>query len=405
MTATAGLWPTPGCFDDVRVLEIGDEKGEYAGYLLSGEGADVLKIEPPEGSPSRRIGPFYQDKPDPERSLFFWQFNRGKRGVSLNLADPADRATYLALVGTADVVIDARGLGVMDELALGYDRVREARPDVIYCSITPFGLTGPWRDFKATDLIHQALGGSSYCCGYNQVAPGIWDTPPMTPRAWHSFTGAGEQASLAIAAALFYRQASGEGQFIDVAIHDACAQSTEGTVPRYIYYQSNQVRRLPDQLECGDGLYLNFAPSQLWTVNFPKLLAVLKEAGLADELDDPKYLDGDFRRAPAVANQIGRAIARWAATQPAVVAFQVLQDCRVMCGPMRPPEDLLTDPHCQARDNFVEVHHPELGETFSYPRQPRRQTETPWRWGRRAPLIGEHNRMVREELDARKAAR
>src|SRR5688572_1496022 len=109
MPATPGLWPTPGCFDDIRVLEVGNETGEFAGMLMAGEGADVIKIEPPSGSPSRRIGPFYEDKPDPNRSLFFWMYNRAKRGITLDLTQPEGRSTYLSLVATAEVIIDAEG--------------------------------------------------------------------------------------------------------------------------------------------------------------------------------------------------------------------------------------------------------------------------------------------------------
>src|SRR5688572_10210426 len=101
MPATPGLWPTPGCFDDVRVLEIGDEKVDFCGMLLAGEGGDVVKIEPPAGSPSRRIGPFYEDKPDSERSLFFWTYNRGKRSVTVDLSRQDGRLAYLELVRSA----------------------------------------------------------------------------------------------------------------------------------------------------------------------------------------------------------------------------------------------------------------------------------------------------------------
>ena len=144
----------PGCFDDVRVLEIGDERGEFCGMLMAGQGADVIKIEPPEGSPSRRIGPFYQDIPGPDRSLFFWNYNRAKRGMVLALDRESDRAFYDELVQTADVIIDSLEPGTMDRLGLGYEFVVCRCPDIIYCSITTFGTNGPWRDLKASELIY-----------------------------------------------------------------------------------------------------------------------------------------------------------------------------------------------------------------------------------------------------------
>ncbi len=391
----------PGAFAGVRVIEIGDEKGDFAGRLLSGEGCDVVKVEPPGGSPSRRIGPFYQDKPDPNRSLFFWMYNRGKQGVTIDLSRPEGKALYLRLAATADVIVDAQGFGVMDGHGLGYQRVAEVKPDVVYCAITPFGQDGPWRDFKASDLVHLALGGGAYCIGYDPVnavegqrvteAP-RWDTPPIMPQAWHAYCKAGEHASIGIAAAPLWRQATGQGQFIDVSIHDACAQSTEATVSRYIYYKMESPRRTPSQVKCSDGLYLNFMLGIPARVDL--VVATLIKDGFGEGLGEPKDYSGPSpmpgRGSPAVT----KAIRRWAAARPAVEAMRALQACRTIATPVYRPEDLPSDPQAIAREDFVEIEHPELGRSFLYPRHPRRQTVTPFRWGPRAPLVGEHNAEV-----------
>lgn len=286
----------------------------------------------------------------------------------------------------------------MDSLDLGYDAARAIQPEVIYCSITPFGLTGPWRDFQASDLVHQALGGSAYCIGYNPSAPGEWDTTPFMPQAWHTYGVVGQHAALAVAAALLYRQMSGRGQFIDVSIHDACAQNTEGTVPRYIYYKTNQERRLPGQVKCADGTYLNI--TMVRALVFPRLVELLAASGMSDDLADPKYADASYRSRSEVASHIGDLVRKWAGSKPAMEAFIGLQRCRVICAPVRPPEALTTDEHCIEREEFVEIEHPELGKRFVYPRGPRRQTETPWRWGPRAPLVGEHNQALLVHKDA-----
>ena len=109
MPATQGLHSTPGCLDDVRVVEVGDQRGEYCAMLLAGQGADVIKVEPPSGSPSRGIGPFYQDVRDPNRSLFFWTYNHAKRGVVIDLTRHEERNFYAALVRGADVILVATG--------------------------------------------------------------------------------------------------------------------------------------------------------------------------------------------------------------------------------------------------------------------------------------------------------
>jgi crotonobetainyl-CoA:carnitine CoA-transferase CaiB-like acyl-CoA transferase len=380
----------PGCFDDVRVLEIGDERGEFCGMLMAGQGADVIKIEPPEGSPSRRIGPFYEDIPGPDRSLFFWNYNRAKRGIVLALDRESDRAFYGELVQTADVIVDSLGPGAMDRLGLGYEFAAYRRPDIIYCSITPFGINGPWHDLKASDLIHSALGGMAYCCGYDPVGGNQWDSPPFNPLGWQSYCKAGEHAAVAIAAALLYRQTGGTGQFIDAAIHDACAHSTEGTVPRYIFNGINQTRHLPLQVRCADGRYLNVLG--LPPADFTKVAELVARDGFAADAARLATTDASHFQ------ELAGMIAGWAANKPAMEAFQLLQSCGVACGPVRYPEELLDDPQCVARQNFVEIEHPELGRSFLYPRHPRRQDKTPWRYDPRAPLLGEHTEQIQKEL-------
>jgi crotonobetainyl-CoA:carnitine CoA-transferase CaiB-like acyl-CoA transferase len=390
MPATAGLWPTPGCLDDVRVLEVGDQRGEYCGMLLAGQGADVIKIEPPEGSPSRGIGPFFEDISDHNRSLFFWNYNRAKRGIVIDFNAPGGIDFYSALVRAADVIVDSHGPDVMDRRGLGYDFAAALNPDIIYCSITPFGLNGPWRDLKASDLVHSALGGMAYCCGYDPVDAKHWDTPPFNPLGWQTWCKAGEHSAMAVVAALLCRQVGGPGQFIDAAIHDAIAHSTEGTVPRYIFNGVAQTRRLPMQLLCGDGMYLNVLG--LPPADFKKIAEVMARDGFKEDAEIMAKADpNQFAELPGM-------LAQWAAARPAMEAFKALQNCGLAAGPVRNPEDLVDDPHCAARDNFVAIEHPELSRTFIYPRQPRQQETTPWRWGPRAPLLGEHTAEIRREL-------
>ena len=399
MPATPNAWPTPGCFDDIRVLEIGDEKGEFCGLLMAGQGADVIKIEPPGGNSTRHIGPFYNDVADPSGSLFFWNYNRGKRGVTVDLSTALGRESFMRLVTTAEVIIDAQGLGVMDGLGLGCEDVQKIKPDVIYCSITPFGLTGPWKDFRGSDMVHLALGGSTYLCGYNQIDPGIWDTPPMTPQSWHAFAIGGEHAAMALAAALFYRQTTGLGQLIDVSIHDACAHSTEGTVPRYLYYKHDSFRLQPSQFRCSDGYYIVALVQP--PANISQMGKIIAEAGIENKYASPEFANMNFLPTFETRKEIGEIITKWTATKPVIEVFHALQSCRVACGIVRPPEDMISDPQCIENEDFVEIEHPELGKKFVYPRHPRRQKETPWRWGRRAPLIGEHNQELLRIPDKR----
>ncbi|MGE4096217.1 MAG: CoA transferase, partial [Candidatus Binatia bacterium] len=227
-----------GFLFDVKVLELGDEKGEFLGKLLAGAGAEVLKVEPPGGSNSREIGPFYHDEPHPDRSLYFWHYNFGKRGVTLDIQRPPGTEILKRLIAEVDVLIDTLPLDTLKKVGLDWSDLRTLNPRLIYVVLTPFGRSGPWRDYKATDLIHLALGGQMMNCGYSPDEKGVYDTPPIAPQMWHAYHIAGNQAFIATVGALIGREATDEGEMIDVPIHQAVSVCTEIDVPNWIYNQT-----------------------------------------------------------------------------------------------------------------------------------------------------------------------
>ena len=156
---------------DIRVLDLADEKGVYCTKLLADLGADTIRIEEPGGDPMRRIGPFFHDEPDHEKSLYWFQFNTSKRGITLNLETADGREILKRLVKTADVVVETFPPGYLDEMGLGYSVLSELNPGVVLTSITPFGQSGPYRDFQSSDLIAQAMGGLMYLAGFPEDAP------------------------------------------------------------------------------------------------------------------------------------------------------------------------------------------------------------------------------------------
>src|SRR2546423_15384483 len=156
----------PGMLAGLRVIEIADERAEYAGLLLAGLGAEVIKIEPPEGNATRRIGPFFEDKPGLERSLFFWNYNRNKKSVVLNLDGRREREDLLRVLGGADILLDASCGAVNEVLGLGRAALNTRFPGLVTARMTPFGDDGPWADFKGSDLIHLELGGAIVNCRY-----------------------------------------------------------------------------------------------------------------------------------------------------------------------------------------------------------------------------------------------
>jgi benzylsuccinate CoA-transferase BbsE subunit len=391
--------PLPGPLAGLRILELADETGQFCGKLLGDLGADVVKIEPPGGERNRRVGPFLDDIPHPERSLSFWYYNTSKRGITLSLETADGRRLFRRLAATSDVILETFRPGFLASLGLDYDSLSLQNPLVIMCSLTPFGQTGPWRDYLSSDLLHMAAGGEMASSGYDQAdAP---NAPPIAPgggNAWHM---GGHFAYMAIMAALVYRTGAGQGQYIDTSIHEACALTTEAAIANYIY-RGEVVRRQTGrhhaagptprtQFRAKDGTYVcALVGGRLNPKYIGELADLLDSYGMAGDLRDPKYKD------PAViaantSHIIDDLVANFIASLPAEEVYHAAQDRGFTWGVVRTPDALLDDAHLHDRGFWKEVEHPELGRSFVYPGEAAIYNGSPWRISRRAPLIGEHN--------------
>ena len=387
-----------GPFAGLRVLELADEKGQFCGKLLGDLGADVVKIEPPGGESCRNVGPFLDDVPHRDRSLSFWHYNTSKRGITLNLETADGRALFRRLADEADVVLETFRPGYLATLGLGYETLRASNPGLIVCSLTPFGQTGPWRDFVSSDLVHMAAGGEMASSGYDHT-----DVPiaPGGGNAWHM---GGHYAAMAIMAALVYRSVSGEGQYIDTSIHEACALTTESAIANYVY-RGEVLRRQTGrhhamtttartQFLAKDGNYVTALISGGLNPRNVKSLADLMDAyGMAGDLRDPKYQDPATIAAES-SHIIDGLLAGFIASLPAEEVYHAAQARGFTWGAVRAPEDLLGDAHLHDRGFWKEVRHPELGRSFVYPGEPAIYNGSPWAISRRAPLVGEHNREI-----------
>lgn len=381
----------------LRVLELADEKGQFCGKLLADLGADIVKIEPPGGEPCRHVGPFVDDIPNPDRSLSFWYYNTSKRGVTLNLATADGQALFRRLAATADVVLETFRPGYLESLGLDYKSLRNNR--LIMCSLTPFGQTGPWRDFLTSDLLHMAAGGEMASCGYDEAD--VPNAPPIAPgggNAWHMGC---HYATMAIMAALVHRTVSGHGQYIDTSIHEACALTTESAIPNYVY-RGETLRRQTGrhhaanpsprtQFQAKDGAYITaLIAGGLNPRNVKNLAELMAPYGLAADLHDPKYQDPAVVTANA-SHIFDDVLAPFIASLPAEEVYHAAQERGFTWGAVRAPEALLDDPHLHDRGFWKQVDHPELGRTITYPGEAAIYNGSPWRISRRAPLIGEHN--------------
>ena len=392
-----------GPLSGLRVLELADEKGQFCGKLMADLGADVIKIEPPGGESTRSIGPFVDDMPDRERSLSFWHYNTSKRGITLNLESSDGQRLFRRLVPTADVVLETYPVGYLPSLGLGYEDLAPQNSRLIMCSLTPFGQTGPWRDYRTSDLLHLAAGGQMASSGYDPED--VPDAPPMAPggggNAWHIGC---HYAYMGILAALCYRDLSGEGQYIDASIHEACALTTEGAVAVYLSTGEVVLRHTgraasPDQstrtqLGTKDGGWVNVtrSGSNLTPPRLRQLAQWMDGYGMAQDLMDDNYLTADGVEENTV--HITEVMAEFIAQMPQEEIWHGGQELGFPWGAMRNIGEIMDDPHLQERGFYVEVEHPELERSFIYPGPAAIYNGSPWRISRRAPLIGEHNQEV-----------
>lgn len=387
-----------GPLTGLRILELADEKGQFCGKLLGDLGADVVKIEPPSGEASRNVGPFLDDVPHPERSISFWYYNTSKRGVTLSLETADGRGLFSRLATASDVILETFPPGYLTSLGLGFEVLREQNPGLIMCALTPFGQTGPWRDYASSDLLHLAAGGQMASCGYDEAdVPGA---PPIAPgggNAWHMGC---HYAFMAIMAALVYRTVTGHGQYIDASIHEACALTTEAAIASYVYrgevlrrqtgrhHAANPTPRT--QFRAKDGTYVCALISGGLNPRSVRNLAELMDSyGMAGDLKEPKYQDPTVITANAT--HIIELLAGFIASLPAEEVYHAAQARGFTWGAVRAPEALLDDLHLHDRGFWKQVEHPDLGRSFVYPGEAAIYNGSPWRISRRAPLIGEHN--------------
>ena len=357
----------PGPLAGVRVIELADEQAEYCGLTLAGLGADVIKVEPPGGSPTRRIGPFYQDKTDPEGSLFFWQYNRGKRSIVLDLSQERDRARLGALLAGADIFLETAPKGQLAAIDLGADALALRYPAMIHARVTPFGDDGPWSDFKASDLVHLALGGVMMNCGYDPAPDGKYDLPPIAPQMWHAYHIVGEQLSMAILAALMYRFRTGLGQQVSCAVHEAVAKCTEVDLMTWVMRRSAVFRQTCRHARESVSPHPTIAHTKdgRWVManlgNHPddgeKLVALLERHGIEPGID-PKTATPPRtgRFVPGTAPDTAKRDPSMEAVTRFVRAFtydnvpwREAQQAGMLWAPLRKPHENAVDPHWLAR--------------------------------------------------------
>jgi len=393
--------------DGLRVLELADETGEYAGKVLVGLGADVVKVEPLAGESTRHIGPFREHSPPLENSLHFWHYNHGKSSVALDLDTASGQGHFRELALAADVLIDTRSRTYLEDRGIGFTQLRGPNPALIYARITPFGDTGPWADFKGSDLVHLALGGVMMNCGYDPDPLGRYDTPPIAPQMWHAYHIAGEVTVIAILGALAHRLRTGAGQSLCTSIHTAVSMNTETDLPDWVYLRQPHFRQTcrhsmtsastPALSITKDGRYILPYRTYLKSAATYSSTAPLQAAAVLAKYN----MDEGLHQAGAAAcsaaeSKLSLLIDRL--SNRLLLDADLWRDGQehgLPWAPVRRPEENVKDPHWTARGTFARILHPQTQEHYTYVGSRWYSAEAPWKVpSERPPRLGEHTATV-----------
>jgi CoA:oxalate CoA-transferase len=368
-----------------RVLDLTEERGLYAGKMLADLGADVIKIEKPEGSQARRRGPFKGDVPDPEGSLYFVNFNSNKRGITLNLESRSGKDIFKKLAKKADVVIEDSDPGVIGSIGLGYPVLRRLNKLLVMASVSGFGQRGPYSRYKAPDIVNFAMGGLMY-------SSGTPDAPPVVAPGEQANHAASTMAVFGILAALFMRLKTGEGQLVDISAHEVMAAQNHEQIMRYSTRSDiggrtgSQHSAAPARIfPCKDGyVHICVLRPAHWRafVELVESPEILKDEGWDDAFVRRRNND-----------LIDPFAAEFTSSRTKKEVAQIFQAKGIPCTAVNTPADFVDDPHIKERGFVTNMEHPVIGRYRSLG-FPNKFSRTPCRTRRPAPLLGEHNRDI-----------
>ena len=371
----------------MRVLDLTHHvAGPYCTKLLADFGADVVKVEQPGGDPARSLPPFPNDEPHPERSLLFSYLNTSKKSVTLNLKPPTGKSLFKKLLIDSDIVVENFAPRVMPSLGLDYDTLAAINPSLVMVSISNFGQTGPYRDYKAADIIHYALGGLMYIFGSA-------DREPLKHALRQTQFKAGTNAATAALIGWYHQQFTGEGQHIDISIQECVSSALRDTTSLYTYAGSTRQRqpeytgdmpRSPVPTTDGYIVPIHFGGAVDWD-------------GVADFIGSPALRDEAFttpesrlENAQALQEALEAGMSQWR-------KFDLMREAHKrrghIYGVVHSPAEVLASEQYRARSYFADIDHPIIGEA-TYPGAPFIMSETPWQASTPAPLLGEHNAEV-----------
>jgi crotonobetainyl-CoA:carnitine CoA-transferase CaiB-like acyl-CoA transferase len=389
-----------------RVLDLSDERGQLAGMMLGDLGAEVILVEPPDGSRSRRIGPFLDGRTeDREASLWFWSYNRGKRSITLDLDDEAGKARLLELVAGADVLIESDDPGAMDRRGLGHDDLSAINPALIYTSVTAFGQNGPKAAWAATDIVVSAAAMQMNMQGDD-------DRAPLRIPLDQSFLHASADAAAATLIALHERNRSGTGQHVDVSAQQALTAATQSNSLSYLYNSSEPVR-LSGGITVGPfGVRLRSPAADGYvsaTILFGEAIGpfskrlfdwIVEEGEASDaegDIDWIHFVDGVMTGRIGLGEyaRIQDVAAEFTSKRNKADLLAVALERRLLLVPIADVGDVATEPHYVARDFWRNIDVPGSGPV-AFPGPSAKLSLTPLDVSTPPPALGEANDSILE---------
>jgi len=390
-----------------RVLDFSNESGFLCGKIFGDLGADVIKIEKPGGDPSRNLGTFYKDEPDPEKNLYWFAYNHNKRGITLNIETRTGADIFKALIATADILIETFPPGFLASLGLDYEDLAKINPKLVMTSITPFGRTGPYKDYKAADLVTMAMSGFMSLLGDP-------DRPPVRVSVPQSYVWTGMHAAAGTIMAYYHQQRTGQGQHVDVSAQAsllwACSiapafYDLNREVPKraggFITGRSITGAKMRAVVPCKDG-YINYiiygGPAGIRTN--VRMTEWMDENGMAPE--GLKNKDWKKFNIAAVSQEdiddIETANVEFLKTRTKKEFFDRVLEKDMLGYPVAMSADTLNDAQLKSRELWKQIPHENLAEPITYPSFFAKFSSMACDVWRRAPNIGEHNAEIYEEL-------
>lgn len=361
--------------------------GPFCAQMLGDMGAEVIKVEGPDGEPGRHISPVVQ-----EESLYFLVYNRSKKGVALDLRSDEGRRHLRSLLAGADVLIENFRPGVLDDMGLGPEVLARDFPGLIHGTVLGFGREGPYADLPCFDEIAQAMGGLLALCG--EAA-----RPPVLPGTYVADLATGLYLLSGILLALRARDTQGVVQKVDVSLFDAVFSLLHTTVPQMqltgkpMERSGNQNRGIApgNMYRASNGYIIIEAITQKMWESLADMM------GRRDLLADPRLATPSKRRKHAA--EIDGIVGAWLATQTVHQAFTALSRAGIACGPVAEPDSIIHDPQVEANQMVAKIKHPTLGE-IALPNIVIRLSKTPGSIAAPPPLVGQHNTEILGTADA-----